>query len=174
MDTVAVNRGTFAGKLIELLAETRTPFVTIIPTVDDLEPSIATRTGIVFSLPAIVDYLLLRVPEPPLLSQDLRERAMQQTVFWTLILREQPQIAQRQDAWVAEWLRAIEDPLLANKFYTGRSLSLCDIALCALLQSLDRMRPHLVHTPHTKYIDRVVNAVNEAKKVNAEAMRDVS
>lgn len=143
MDRVIIGDD-FHSLIVATLAETRRPFVLIEHEALELanvrhQPRIMTPGGIVFGLPAIIDYLLHRMTEPPMLSLDFRRRALQTTVFWALVDREFELLTLKYtDAEVYKWLCDVADQVRCNPFYTGDQFNLCDIGLYSIVEFLHR------------------------------------
>jgi len=155
IDTVVVGDDFHSG-IVEMLALTRSPFIAVEHRTDNAKlssPHVMTAGGVVFGLPAIVDFLLNRVTEPPLLHPDIKRRCLQTTVFWALAQREFERVYSATPSELTQWLRNLDDQLRAGKFYTGDEFTLCDIALVNLLTFIELQGTKLP-AAHIAYADR--------------------
>lgn len=171
MDTVYVAND-FYSDIVRTIAETREPFVRIANKESKHGPDapyVLTEHGIIFGLPAVIDYLLHRISEPPLIHNDIRRRGLQLTVFWALVEREWPKLLEPGAGFVGKWLWDLSTQLRSSDFYAGDQFGLCDVALEALLQHLQRSHYAMPHEAQ-HYLWRCQQAVAAIKKRNEESV----
>lgn len=142
MDILVVDAG-LPSRVAGMIAATRAPMITS-TAVDSAaalpKPYVKTPRGVIFGLYPVVDFLLHRMTEPPLLDVDPVKRGMQWTIFHALIDRDGPTLLLGDDETITRWLSELDHVLKFGKFYTGEQLTICDMAVCCLLDYLEQAR----------------------------------
>lgn len=149
MDELVVDKK-FLSRVATLIAATRAPYIACTdvnkhPRINP--PYVMTRRGVIFGIPAVVDYLVSRLPDPPLADSDPGIRGLQLTVFYALTSREHQRLALADAAESASWLRDLRDAVRGGGFYAGEQFSIVDCAIMVLTE--------LIHERHGIYDETV-------------------
>lgn len=163
---------TFLSRVVAAIGQTRVPHIQL-TTVNSHShinaPYVMTRRGVVFGAPAVIDYLLNRVPDPPLVDGDPTSRGLQMTVFYALITREHQKLLVADINTVMHWLRDLSDAVRVSTFYVGDRFSIVDCAIMALLEQI--AASHTINHCNVvgDYVRRCQQAIIAIKERNAGA-----